>query len=93
MILKLLSLLKVDYVSKKDDRLQAAITQKPIALRMYNLKGTTFWLPYQTDNFWKKFSWKSIIFFEKKWYSIDISQLPNVYATLFLKRNWYICLK
>ena len=84
MILKLLSLLKVDYVSKKDDRLQAAITQKPIGLRMYNLKGTAFWLPYQTDNFWKKFSWKSIIFLKKN--GIDISQLPNAYATLFLKK-------
>ena len=91
MILKLLSLLKVDYVSKKDDRLQAAITQKPIGLRMYNLKGTAFWLPYQTDNFWKKFSWKSIIFLKKN--GIDISQLPNAYATLFLKKIWYICLK
>ena len=91
MILKLLNLLKVDYVSKKDDRLQAAITQKPIGLRMYNLKGTAFWLPYQTDNFWKKFSWKSIIFLKKN--GIDISQLPNVYATLFLKKIWYICLK
>ena len=65
MILKLLSLLKVDYVSKKDDRLQAGITQKPISLRTYNLKGTVFWLFYQTDNFWKKFSWKSIIFLKK----------------------------
>ena len=65
MILKLLSLLKVDYVSKKDDRLQAGITQKPIGLRTYNLKGTVFWLFYQTDNFWKKFSWKSIIFLKK----------------------------
>ena len=52
-------MLKVDYDSKKDDRLQAAITQKPIGLRMYNLKGTV------TDNFWKKFSWKSIIFLKK----------------------------
>ena len=65
MILKLLSLLKVDYVSKKDDRLQAGITQTPIGLRTYNLKGTVFWLFYQTDNFWKKFSWKSIIFLKK----------------------------
>ena len=65
MILKLLSLLKVDYVSKKDDRLQAGITQKPIGLRTYNLKGTVFWLFYQTNNFWKKFSWKSIIFLKK----------------------------
>ena len=65
MILKLLSLLKVDYVSKKDDRLQAGITQKPIGLRTYNLKGTVFWLFYQTDNFWKKLSWKSIIFLKK----------------------------
>ena len=36
-------------------------------------------LSYQTDTYLKKFPWKSIDFL-KKWYSIDILQLPNVYG-------------
>ena len=38
-------------------------------------------MSYQTDYYLKNFSWKTIdFFFLKKWYSIDILQLPNVYV-------------
>ena len=44
----------------------------------------------KTDNFLNKFSWKSIYW---KWYSIGILLLPNVYATSYFLKNWYIYLK
>ena len=34
-----------------------------------------------TENFLKNFSWNFINMFLRKWYSIDISQLPNGYAS------------
>ena len=59
--------------------------KKQLRIHSFNIPFLYAILSYQTDAYLKKCSWKSIFFFLKKWYNIDILQLSNKYV-----KNWCI---
>ena len=69
------------YLSKDSLKSYLRYSSKNVRFRRYY-----FLIVLPTDDFLKQCSWKSIDFFKKKkkkWYSRDILQLSNVYATSY----------